>query len=65
MREENEIINEQQWVFTELLAMMKMKVEECGTELAVEKERHITTEVELMRVTARHFTDLEKIIREC
>ncbi|KAH1114841.1 hypothetical protein J1N35_008219 [Gossypium stocksii] len=65
--EENEIINEKQGVFIERLAIMEMKVEECEVKLPLERERerHITAEAELKRVTARHFTKLERIIREC
>ncbi|KAK5836158.1 hypothetical protein PVK06_011914 [Gossypium arboreum] len=65
VREESEIINEKQWVLTEHRATMEVKTEECAVELAAEKERHITTEVELRRVTARYSTELERIIREC
>lgn len=65
VREENEIINEQQRVITELLAMIEMKPEECRAELTVGKERRITLEAELKRVITRHSTNLERIIREC
>ncbi|KAK5842247.1 hypothetical protein PVK06_004583 [Gossypium arboreum] len=65
VREENEIINEQHGVLTESLAMMEMKVEECGVELTVEKERCIIVGVELKKFTVRHSSEVEMIIRDC
>ncbi|PPS05907.1 hypothetical protein GOBAR_AA14740 [Gossypium barbadense] len=65
VREENEIINEQHGVLTESLAMMETKVEECGVELTVEKERCIIVEVELKKFTVRHSSEVEMIIRDC
>ncbi|KAH1063978.1 hypothetical protein J1N35_028965 [Gossypium stocksii] len=51
VREENEIINEQQGVLIECLAMMETKADVCRAELVVEKERRIIAEVELKKVT--------------
>ncbi|KAH1121499.1 hypothetical protein J1N35_004659 [Gossypium stocksii] len=42
-----------------------MKAEECKAELAAEKERRIIAEAELIRVTTRLSTKVERIIREC
>ncbi|PPS03329.1 hypothetical protein GOBAR_AA17326 [Gossypium barbadense] len=49
---------------TERLVMMEIKAEECGAELVVDKERCMTVEAELKKVTAGHFFKLERIIRE-
>lgn len=59
VREESEIINEKQGVLTKRLAIVMIKAEEC------DNERHITAEEKLKRVTTRHSTELERIIKDC
>ncbi|KAK5836477.1 hypothetical protein PVK06_012268 [Gossypium arboreum] len=41
VKEENEIINEQQEVLIECLAMMETKVEKCRAKLSTKKEKYI------------------------